>query len=159
MKTRTLLLLALACGLAILLAGGALLFRLAGQDDPEPPTALGVATPIADMRVTVLGAAEASDAAGAGRLVVDVVIGGVDDPDGADGFELIAAGRPLQPSGAGTCRATGVEPQPCTLVFDVSAAAGESRVLRYHRGDDQARWDLRAGNAGEDLDGTVNGHE
>ena len=94
MKTRTLLLLALGCGLAILLAGGVLLVKLAGQDDPEPPVALGVESSIGDMRVTVLSAAEQPTA---DTLTVELVLGGVDDPDGAAGFELIASGRPLPP--------------------------------------------------------------
>ena len=94
MKTRTLLLLALGCGLAILLAGGALLVKLAGQDDPEPPVALGVESSIGDMRVTVLSAAEQPET---DTLTVELVLGGVDDPDGAAGFELIASG-PADPT-------------------------------------------------------------
>ena len=140
MKTRTLLLLALGCGLAILLAGGVLLVKLAGQDDPEPPVALGVESSIGDMRVTVLSAAEQPSA---NTLTVELVLGGVDDPDGAAGFELIASGRPIPPGAVSTCGATVVEPRTCALVFDVSTADGESRVLRYRRGDDQARWDVR----------------
>ena len=142
MKTRTLLLLALGCGLAILLAGGALLVMLAGQDDPEPAVPLGIETSIGDMRVTVLSAAEQTDAK---VLTVELVVGGVDDTDGAAGFELIASGRPIPPGDPSTCGETTGEPRQCTLVFDVSTADGESRVLRYRRGDDQSRWDVRAG--------------
>jgi hypothetical protein len=142
MKTRTLLLLALGCGLAILLAGGALLLRLAGQDDPEPPVALGVETAIGDLHVTVVSAAEQPDSK---MLTVELELGGVDDPDGAAGFELIASGRPIPPGESSTCGATTLEPSQCTLVFDVSSADGESRVLRYRRGDDQARWDVGTG--------------
>jgi hypothetical protein len=139
MKTRTLLLLALGCGLAILLAGGVLLVQLAGQDDPEPPVALGVASSVGDMRVTVVAAVEQPETA---VLTVELVVGGVDDADGAAGFVLIVSGRPVPPSDASTCVTTTVEPGPCTLVFDVSTADGESRVLRFRRGDDQARWDV-----------------
>jgi hypothetical protein len=141
MKTRTLLLLALGCGLAILLAGGALLVMLAGQDDPEPAVALGVESSIGDMHVTVLTAAERTEAEG-GTLTVELVLGGVEDADGASGFELLASGRPISPADPSTCGITTVEPRPCTLVFDVSTADGDSRVLRYRRGDDQARWDV-----------------
>jgi hypothetical protein len=162
MKTRTLLLLALGCGLAILLAGGVLLVMLVGQDDPAPPVALGAETSIGDMRVIVLGATERDD--DPDTLLAEIVLGGVDDRDGAAGFELIASGRPIPPGDASTCGTTTVEPRPCTLVFDVSTADGESRVLRYRRGDDQARWNLLAG--GDDArsddvgrDGTVNGDE
>jgi hypothetical protein len=138
MKTRTLLLLALGCGLAILLAGGALLVMLAGQDEPEPPVALGDQASIGDMRVRVVAVEEG----GADTLTVELVVGGVDDPDGSAGFVLIASGRPIPPGEPSTCGATTVEARPCTLVFDVSSADGDSRVLRYLRGDDQARWDV-----------------
>jgi hypothetical protein len=156
MKTRTLLLLALGCGLAILLAGGVLLVKLAGQDDPEPPVALGVESSIGDMRVTVVSAAEQPEA---DTLTVEVVLGGVDDPDGAAGFELIASGRPIPPGDPSTCGDTTVGPRPCSLVFDVSTADGESRVLRYRRGDDQSRWDVRAGSDRVGRDDTVNDDE
>lgn len=141
MKTRTLLLLALGCGLAILLAGGVLLVKLAGQDEPEPPVALGVEALIGDMRVTVLSAAEQP---AADTLTVELLLGGVDDPDGAAGFELVVSGadRPITPSAASTCGSTTLEPRRCTLVFDVSSGVGDSRVLRYSRGDDQARWSV-----------------
>ncbi len=139
MKTRTLLLLALGCGLAILLAGGVLLVKLAGQDDPEPPVALGVESSVGDMRVTVVSAVEQPETE---VLTVELVLGGVDDVDGAAGFVLIVSGRPVPPSDASTCVTTTVEPGPCALVFDVSTADGESRVLRFRRGDDQARWDV-----------------
>jgi hypothetical protein len=161
MKTRTLLLMALGCGLAILLAGGALLVMLAGQDDPEPAVALGIEATIGEMRVTVLSAAEQAEPK---VLTVEVVVGGVDDTDGAAGFELIASGRPIPPGDPSTCGATTGEPRQCTLVFDVSTADGESRVLRYRRGDDQARWDVgaRSADAGSDDKGgddTVNDDE
>ena len=112
---------------------------LAGQDDPEPPVALGVDAAIGDLHVTVLSAAEQSEAQ---TLTVELELGGVDDPDAAAGFELIASGRPIPPERRLDVRHTTVEPRPCTLVFDVSTADGESRVLRYRRGDDQARWDV-----------------
>jgi hypothetical protein len=156
MKTRTLLLLALGCGLAILLAGGALLVMLAGQNDPEPPVELGVEASIGDMHVTVLSAAEQPEAE---MLTVELVVGGVNDPDGAAGFELIASGRPIPSGDPSTCGDTRVDPRSCTLVFDVSTADGESRVLRYRRGDDQARWDLLARSDDVGRDGTVNDDE
>jgi hypothetical protein len=112
---------------------------LAGQDEPEPPVALGDQASIGDMRVTVVAVAEQGRA---DTLTVELVVGGVDDPDGSVGFELIASGRPIPPGDPSTCGPTTIEPQPCTLVFDVSSADGESRVLRYLRGDDQARWDV-----------------
>jgi hypothetical protein len=140
MKTRTLLLLALGCGLAIMLAGAVFFFQLANQDDIAPPVPVGRAVAVGDMTVTVERAVEAD-----GALDVTVLIGGVADPEGADGFRLIASGRPVAPenaSAAGRCSATEVTEQTCLLRFDVSGADGSSRVLFYDRGDAGVRWVL-----------------
>jgi hypothetical protein len=140
MKTRTLLLLSLACGAAIMLAGAVFLVQLSGQDDVEPAVELGATAIAGDMTVVVESATER-----AGRLVVAVRIGGVDDADGADGFRLIASGRAVGASEPGTgdrCGATSSDVEPCTVEFDVSAADGTSRVLFYERGDTTLRWVL-----------------
>lgn len=138
MKTRTLLLLALGCGLMIMVAGAVFLFQLAGQDDVEPATPIGDSVEVGDMTVAVVG-----DTENEGTLDVEVTIGGVDDPDGLDGFRLIASGRAVSPTTpGGGCVATTVEVRACTVRFDVSGADGSSRVLFYDRGDDGARWVL-----------------
>lgn len=140
MRTRTLLLLALACGLAIMIAGAVFLVRLAGQDDVEPPVALGEVVEVGDMTV-VVETWEEDDR----ELAVSVRIGGVDDPDGGSGFRLIASGRPVVPDPGGTgdtCVGTTVVERTCVVHFDVSTADGTSRVLFYERGDDRARWVL-----------------
>lgn len=138
MKTRTLLLLALACGVAIMLAGAVLLFQLSTRDDVEPPVAIGAEATVGDMAVVVDGASEA-----AGTIEVTVRIGGVDDADGAAGFRLIASGRAVEPvAGDDLCGATTVEVTTCRLRFDVSGADGASRVLFYERGDGGVRWVL-----------------
>ena len=140
MKTRTLLLLALACGVAIMAAGAAFLVQLSRQADAAPPVPLGEATDVGDMRVVVEGAVEHD-----GLLDVTVTIGGVDDADGASGFRLIASGHAAVPeagTASGRCGATTIEAQDCTIRFDVSGARGDSRVLFYERGDDRARWVL-----------------
>jgi hypothetical protein len=137
-KTRTLLLLALACGVAIMLAGAVFLFQLSTQDDLEPAVAIGAEATAGDMAIVVDGVTETG-----GVLEVAVRIGGVDDADGADGFRLIASGRAVQPTrDSATCGATTPDVASCVLRFDVSAADGESRVLFYERGDDSLRWVL-----------------
>ena len=141
MKTRTLLLLALACGVAIMAAGAAFLVQLSGQDEAEQPVPLGVPVTVGDMRVVVDAAAERE-----GVLDVTLTIGGVDDADGGDGFRLIASGRaaPVDSTAPDTrCAATTVDDQRCVIRFDVSTADGDSRVLFYERGDDRARWVLQ----------------
>ena len=52
-RTRTLLLLAVACGLVILAAGVVQLLRIAGQDEPAPAAQIGEPVRIGDLTVTV----------------------------------------------------------------------------------------------------------
>lgn len=137
MKTRTLMLLALGCGVAIMLAGAVFLFRLARQDELAEPIRIGATTSVGDMSVAVIESQRPGD----GSLSVVVEIGGTVDSAPADDFRMIASGRPAPLVGT-TCPPTGPEPQACVVTFDVSTADGTSRVLFYERGDDQARWVL-----------------
>lgn len=136
MKTRNLLLLALGCGLAIMLAGAVFFFQLATQDDVEPPAPIGEPIAVGDMTVTVEQVDETS-----GVVRVEITIGGTADADPSDEFRLIASARPV-PRAASTCRASDVRDQTCTVEFDVAGIDGTSRVLFYERGEDQARWIL-----------------
>ncbi len=143
------LLLALGCGIAILAAGTVLLLQLTGRDAVEPPTPIGVAAEVGDLGITVLAVTEA-----AGRLAVEVEIGGVDDPQAIEDLRVVASGRPAPrltdddpaPSTAGLPACTGVTvaATTCVVVFDVAAADGSSRVMVVERGDEQVRWDLTA---------------
>lgn len=135
MRTRTLLLWSVVCGLAILMAGGVLLVQLVNRTEVIEPTPIGTEIEVGDMSIVVERSTEA-----AGRRTVEVVIGGVDDPNGADGFRMIASARPAPL--VDSCGATTVEPRPCTLVFEVNDDAG-SRQLLYERGDQTARWVLQ----------------
>jgi hypothetical protein len=139
-KTRTLLLLALACGVAIMAAGAVFLVQLSRQADAAPPVPLGEVTEVGDMRVVVDKSVEQD-----GVLDVTVTIGGVDDADGTGGFHLIASGHAAAPesaAAAGRCAGTTIAPQRCMIRFDVSGARGASRVLFYERGDELVRWVL-----------------
>ena len=133
------MLLALACGVAIMLAGALLLFQLTGQDELTEAVPIGEPVTVGDVTVVVEDARES-----AGVLDVTVTIGGVDAADGAAPFRLIAAGRPVttESDGASRCAAITAAPVTCHLYFDVGVADGDSRVLFYERGDDQARWVL-----------------
>jgi hypothetical protein len=139
-RTRTLLLLAVACGLVILAAGVVQLLRIAGQDEPERAARVGERVEIGDLSVTVEDFAERD-----GRAVVAVEVGGVDDPDGTDDFRLVVPGAALAPVDD-QCAGTTVAQRACSLTFNVGAVNGSSRVLLYRRGDEQARWVLSGAN-------------
>lgn len=137
MKTRTLMLLALGCGVAIMLAGAVFLFQVANQADLAEPAAIGSVVTVGDMSVVVTGPSERSD----GTLAVQIEIGGTEDEAPAEDFRMIASGRPAPLVGT-TCPPSGPQPQTCVITFDVATADGASRVLFYERGDEQARWVL-----------------
>jgi hypothetical protein len=127
----------------ILVAGGIQLLRIAGEDSSEAEfSALGEAVQVGDLTVVVDSWAESG-----GVATVAVRLSGVDDDDGAAAFRLVVPGEPLEPrrGGAGSCGATTVAEQACTLEFPVAGAPGGSRILLYRRGDDAARWELNAG--------------
>jgi hypothetical protein len=139
-KTRTLLLLAVGCGLAILVAGVVFLLQLAAEDEPVF-LGVGGSALVGDLTVTVDGYDETPDAA-----VVTVTMSGVDDPDGIDSFHLTVPQNRLSPSGDAVdgCRELTVAEQTCTLTFALADVAGGSRVFEVERGDSQALWELRA---------------
>jgi hypothetical protein len=142
MRTRTLLLLAVACGLAILVAGGIQLVRVSGGSSGSGDLAIGDRTTAGDMTVTVLQADEAD-----GFMRVQLRLGGVDDDNGLDGFHLVVSGDVLEPlsaqqAGEGACDGVTVAEQTCSLVFGTADVKGTARVLLLQRGEDQDRWNL-----------------
>ena len=135
MKTRTLMFMALGCGLVIMLAGAVFLVQLTRQDDPQTPLLVGTTATVGDMTVSVDEANEVG-----GELTVTVTLNGAADELPADDFRLIASGRPAEVTKT-SCAATAVyKAETCTVTFDVTAADGVSRVLFYERGEGQARW-------------------
>jgi len=142
MRTRTLLLLAVACGLAILVAGSLFLLRLSGQHEAPPPIEFGQIGRAGDATVVVDAAVDDGQS-----MSVDVRIAGVDDPGGLTGFTLLAPGKgvPLEPGSSGDCTGFTTVEQTCTLVFDTTALDGSSRVLLFRRSEDQLRWVLTGG--------------
>jgi hypothetical protein len=140
MRTRTLLLLAVSCGLAILLAGGFQLLRLANQSTPAAALAVGSAGSAGDATVKVLGFDETD-----GVAVVTVTLSGVDDPAGLDGFRLQTVNELLPPNQHDPKACTGftVAPATCTLTFGTSGATGRSRQLVFRRAAQQVRWRLK----------------
>jgi len=146
MRTRTLLLLAVTCGLAILLAGGFQLLRLANQSTPAA-LAVGSTGAAGDATVKVVDFHEAD-----GVAVVTVTLSGVDDPAGLDGFRLQTVNELLQPNppaqhdaaqhDAAACTGFTVAPATCTLTFGTAGAKGASRQLVFRRAAQQVRWRL-----------------
>lgn len=140
MKTRTLLLLSVGTALMILAAGGVLLFQLSGQEAARATTPLGTVVQVGDADIVVAGSAV--DGA---LLRVDVEIGGVADERGIDAFALVTGDQRLDAlsvAAPGRCTGITLEPQRCTIDFDVSASEGTSRRLVVRRGEDQATWRL-----------------
>lgn len=139
MRTRTLLLLAVTCGLMILVAGTVQLLRLAGQ---HTTTILEVGSTghAGDAVVVVTGFAERD-----GRAVVAVTLSGVDDPAGLDGFALAGVSKvavPLPAEGEQACTGFTIAKVDCTLTFSTEGFEGGSRQLLFRRAEEQVRWKL-----------------
>ncbi len=128
--------LAVTCGLVILVAGTIQLLRVADQTTGSPPVAAGATAKAGDASVTLLGVQ--FDTA---TLTAMVRIGGVDDPQGINGFTMVSAGSSRKVSG-GTCQALTVAAQQCTLVFANSGLKGTPRQLLFGRAGVQLRWVL-----------------
>lgn len=139
MRTRTLLLLAIGCGLVILLAGGIQLWRVVGQQTTSTLLTVGQHGAAGDVDVVLV-----SSSADAARLSVVVRIGGVDDPQGFAGFRLVGPGK-VQPVTASTCPGLTVAVAECTVSFDTGAMSGTARQLIFRRADQQLRWVLARG--------------
>lgn len=142
MKTRTLLLLSVGVGLAILLAGGIFFLQLANQSTAVEPADIGDSVTVGDVEVTVLATSQADPI-----FAVDVEIGGVDDSDGVDSFELITGDLELSPITApadGRCVDISENQQRCRIEFDVSGADASNRVLILVRGEERRTWVLSA---------------
>jgi hypothetical protein len=138
MRTRTLLLLAVTCGLAILIAGTVQILRLAGQDT-QPILAIGDTGTAGDANVTVTAFEEVD-----GVTTVTVTLAGVDDPAGLNGFTLVGPGATAEPNQRGQQACTGftVAPVTCTLTFGSATIEPGDRLLVFHRATESARWKL-----------------
>jgi len=138
MRTRTLLLLAVTCGLAILIAGTVQLLRLAGQET-APLLQVGGSGSAGDANVLVENYAEAD-----GVATVTVTLSGVDDPDGLDGFTLVGPEATATPNqrGAEACEGFTIEPVTCTLTFGTADVRDGDRLLVFSRAAETVRWKL-----------------
>lgn len=148
MSTRKLILAALVCGLAILLAGGVFLVTLAAnRDELTVPDALALGTEadVAGVHATVVGVSEGDAAI---TVNVRVSVDTVALTDVGDGWALVvgtARGPVGIPGAAGQPRCAGVAladgTVECLLAFARGRvpAAGAGFVEYAHDGD-RARW-------------------
>jgi hypothetical protein len=104
MKTRTLLLLSVGCGLLILLAGGLKLFQVASDRTEVPVLELGEAALIGDMSVSVISISDGTDGT---RVVVRMA--GVAGENVVEDWRLLGDGRVFEPSGAEGGQQAGAE--------------------------------------------------
>jgi hypothetical protein len=139
MRTRTLLLLAIGCGLVILLAGGIQLLRVSGQQTTSTLLRTGEPGKAGDVTVELM-----SSSVEPTQLVAVVRIGGAADPDGLDSFKLVAPGK-VVPVSSATCDGIAIEPVDCALTFTTSGLSGTARQLIFSRADEQLRWVLAQG--------------
>ena len=138
MSTRKLILLALICGVVILIAGTAKLFQTSQKPVEVQLLALGVSVTLGDMTVKVTALRDTAD-----RTLVDVTMVGVTEAQAMDGWKLVASGKVsnpvLLPVGEGTeCTLTKLtEILACTVAFPVSEG---TRTIAYTRAGEIRQW-------------------
>jgi hypothetical protein len=137
MSTRKLILIALLCGLAILIAGGIKLIQVANDEAEVEVLVLGDEATLGDMTVSVLDINRRPDA-----TLVTVTMTGVDLASGAaDGWRLLADGRVQEPAkssvlnGCTTVAAASVT--RCRVQFDPAESAP---TVAYVRAGEQRQW-------------------
>jgi len=137
MSTRKLILTALLCGLAIMIAGGIKLFQVASDTKEVEVLALGTPAQLADMTVSVT---EISQTMSATFATVTMV--GVDGADATEGWRLLAQGSVRAPSivndAPNKCTVTdAVDTLTCVVAFEPTDG---SVTVAYVRGGAQAQW-------------------
>lgn len=137
MSTRKLILTALVCGLAIMLAGGAKLFQVATDKAEVEVLSLGARATLGDMTVTVVSIEQLDD-----RTDVTVGMAGVDGVDGQEGWRLITGGKVVSPEGVraadgGPCGVKVDTTVSCIIEFVASTG---SVTVAYLRSGEQSQW-------------------
>lgn len=136
MSTRKLILTALVCGLAIMLAGGFKLFQVATDNVEAVVLDLGTEQTLGDMVVSVTDVDQKDDG-----TFVTVSMRGVEGADGFEGWKLLANGTLNDPSVTGDvdeCVTKAAQTVTCVLRFVPSV--GSSVTVAYQRADTQSQW-------------------
>jgi hypothetical protein len=141
-STRKLIVLALVCGLAILVAGGIQLFRIAGTDERTVEVlSEGEAATVGSVTVTV----ERSQHDGAVIRATVRMSAPEETTVPLASFTLLAGGRlhrALDTDGAGSCPSpvdVGSAPTSCAVAFEGDKGTA---TLAFSRDDEQAQWRL-----------------
>jgi hypothetical protein len=138
-STRRLILAALMCGLAIVLAGGFKLLQVAGDGAEVQVLPMGRVAELGDMRASVDAIEEVS-----GATLVTVTMTGVEGADALEGWRMLTGGEVFapeadaDPAGGDRCTVTrATEPVTCTVVFPESLG---TVTVAYLRAGAQAQW-------------------
>jgi len=138
-STRRLILAALLCGLAIMLAGGFKLLQVAGDGAEVEVLPMGRVAVLGDMRASVDAIEEVS-----GATLVTVTMTGVEGADALEGWRMLTGGEVFapepdaDPAGGERCTVTrDVESVTCTVVFPESLG---TVTVAYLRAGAQAQW-------------------
>jgi len=137
MSTRKLILTALVCGLAIVVAGGIKLFQVASDTKQVEVLNLGTSAKLADMTVSVDAIDQSSEV-----TLATVTMVGVDDANASEGWRLLAGGTvrsPIQVDDLeNACSVTSeVSPVTCVVAFEPTDG---SPTIAYIRGGAQSQW-------------------
>ena len=134
MSTRKLILTALVCGLAVMLAGGIKLFQMATEDVEAVVFSLGTSQTLADMTVSVTKVEQEADA-----TLVTVTMVGVEGANAAEGWRLLANGTVISPLLTKTdCQNTTTDAvMTCVVGFPESTG---SVTVAYLRAGEQSQW-------------------
>lgn len=135
MSTRKLILTALICGLAIMLAGGIKLFQVANDSSEVVISPLGVEQTLADMTVTVTDVDQQQ-----ALTRVTVTMFGVEGGDAQEGWRLLAGGKVLSPNitQSEQCETTRrVDAIECGIEFPASEG---TVTVAYVRAGAQSQW-------------------
>ncbi len=134
MSTRKLILTALICGLAIMVAGGTKLFQMATDHSKPVLFSLGHRQTLSDMTVSVRKVEQAVDA-----TLVTVTMVGVDGAVATEGWRLLSGGEVTSPLlSKSTCEATTKNTvETCIVGFAKSTG---SVTIAYLRAGQQSQW-------------------
>jgi len=139
MRTSTLILWSLVCGIVILLAGGAKLWQIAADDTTVEFLAAGDDVVIGDATVAALSLRDESSA-----TLVTVTMAGAGDTDVSTTWRLLAGGvvhRPVSTVGVNGGECVAVVDNPVTCIIEFPATRGV-RTVAYVRGGVQRQWAL-----------------